>query len=219
MFDVREIEDPTFLKKLNTKELELLALDIRDFLITQISQTGGHLASNLGVVELTIAMHYVFDSPKDKLLFDVGHQAYVHKILTGRAKEFDTLRQLDGLSGYISREESKHDIWESGHSSTSLSAQAGIIAAGENRVITLIGDASISNGIAFEGLNFLGNYQENAPIIILNDNEMSIAENHGGLYDNLKLLRETNGTAELNLFNLNSNSFTSASLFLFLHIQ
>ena len=91
MFDVREIKDPTFLKKLNTKELELLALDIRDFLITQISQTGGHLASNLGVVELTIAMHYVFDSPKDKLLFDVGHQAYVHKILSGRAKEFDTL--------------------------------------------------------------------------------------------------------------------------------
>lgn len=189
MFDVREIKDPTFLKKLNTKELELLALDIRDFLITQISQTGGHLASNLGVVELTIAMHYVFDSPKDKLLFDVGHQAYVHKILTGRAKEFDTLRQLDGLSGYISREESVHDIWESGHSSTTLSAQAGMIAAGENRVITLIGDASISNGIAFEGLNFLGNYQENAPIIILNDNKMGISKSVGALAKELNKMR------------------------------
>src|SRR5574344_714614 len=122
MFDLEKIDDPSFVKKLSKKELKQLALEIREFLIKHISETGGDLASNLGVVEITIALYYVFDPEKDKFIFDVGHQSYVHKILTGRAKEFSTLRQYGGLSGYISREESKYDVWESGHSSTSISA-------------------------------------------------------------------------------------------------
>ena len=124
----------------------------------KISKTGGHLSSNLGVVEITLAMYYVFDPEKDKFLFDVGHQSYVHKILTGRAKDFTTLRKLDGLSGYINKNESKYDIWESGHSSTSISAMSGIILASDadSRVISVIGDSSIMNGVAIEGLNFLG---------------------------------------------------------------
>lgn len=200
MFDVREIKDPTFIKKLNIKELNLLANSIRAFLITQLSSTGGHLASNLGVVELTIAMHYVFDSPQDKLLFDVGHQAYVHKILTGRAKDFVDLRKLDGLSGYICREESVHDVWESGHSSTTLSAQAGFIEAKhQERVIALIGDSAIANGVAFEGLNYLGNHPENAPIIILNDNKMGINKSVGALAHQLNSLRGSKSKRDFKL--------------------
>ena len=195
MFDVTEIKDPSFIKKLNKKELEALAADIREFLIKNISVTGGHLASNLGVVEITIAMHYVFDSPKDKFIFDVGHQAYVHKILTGRASQFDTLRKFNGLSGYISREESEHDIWESGHSSTSISAQAGLIKASndDEKVISLIGDSSIANGIAFEGLNYLGQNQSKAPIIILNDNKMGINRSVGSMTTLLNKIRGSKG--------------------------
>ena len=179
MFDIKEIKDPSFIKKLNIKELEALAFDIREFIIKNVAATGGHLASNLGVVELTIALHYVFDSPTDKFIFDVGHQSYVHKILTGRANEFHTLRKLNGISGYISKDESVHDIWESGHSSTSISAQAGLISAMEatntsGRVISLIGDSSIANGIAFEGLNYLGQYQDKNPIIINNGIDLDI---------------------------------------------
>ena len=194
MFDLYEIKDPSFIKKLNKKELNELANDIRHFLVENISQTGGHLASNLGVVELTIAMHYVFDSPNDMFLFDVGHQSYVHKILTGRAKDFKNLRKLDGMSGFIRRSESPHDIWESGHSSTSISAQAGLIEALEKedkldrRVITLIGDSAISNGVSFEGLNFLGQNQKHNPIVILNDNKMGINKSVGALTKFLNLL-------------------------------
>lgn len=172
MFDLLEIKDPSFIKDLSVKELKILAEEIRQFLIDNISKTGGHLSSNLGVVEITLAMYYVFDPEKDKFLFDVGHQSYVHKILTGRAKEFSTLRQYKGLSGYINKEESKYDIWESGHSSTSISAMAGMLIAEENKdnkIISLIGDSSIVNGVALEGLNFLGSQQDLAPIIILND--------------------------------------------------
>lgn len=198
MFNLLEIKDPTFIKKLNMKELEALAQDIRDFIIENVRVTGGHLASNLGVVEITIAMHYVFDSPNDMFLFDVGHQSYVHKILTGRAKEFATLRQLNGLSGYINKNESEHDIWESGHSSTSISAQAGLISALEHnnqsgRVISLIGDSSIANGIAFEGLNFLGQFQDKNPIIILNDNKMGINRSVGAMNRFLNRLRGSKG--------------------------
>ena len=198
MFNVLDIKDPTFIKQLNMKELEALANDIRKFIIDNVAITGGHLASNLGVVEITIAMHYVFDSPTDMFLFDVGHQSYVHKILTGRAKEFATLRQLNGLSGYISRSESEHDIWESGHSSTSISAQAGLLFAKEHnningRVISLIGDSSIANGIAFEGLNFLGQYQDKNPIIILNDNKMGINRSVGAMNRFLNRLRGSKG--------------------------
>ena len=158
MIDLESIKDPSFVKDLSIKELKELAKEIRMFLIEHISKTGGHLSSNLGVVELTIAMYYVFDPEKDKILFDVGHQSYVHKILTGRAKDFKHLRQLNGMSGYINRKESKYDVWESGHSSTTISAASGMIVAGsdDERVIAFIGDSAIMNGVALEGLNFLG---------------------------------------------------------------
>ena len=198
MFNIEDIKDPSFIKQLNKKELEALAADIREFIIKNVALTGGHLASNLGVVEITLAMHYVFDSPNDKFLFDVGHQAYVHKILTGRAKEFHTLRKLNGISGYVCKEESEHDIWESGHSSTSISAQAGLISAMEHngdsgRIISLIGDSSIANGIAFEGLNYLGQHQDKNPIIILNDNKMGINKSVGAMNRFLNRLRGSKG--------------------------
>ena len=129
MIDIKDIKDPKFLKDLDRKELENLAKDIRAFLIENVSKTGGHLSSNLGVVELTLAMHYVFNSPEDKLIFDVGHQCYTHKILTGRAKDFDKLRKFNGISGFIKKDESIHDIWESGHSSTSISDKTCLLAS------------------------------------------------------------------------------------------
>lgn len=190
VIDLLEIEDPSFIKKLSKKELKELAGQIREFLIDNISKTGGHLSSNLGIVEITIAMYYVFDPEKDKFLFDVGHQSYVHKILTGRAKDFSTLRQFGGLSGYISRQESEYDVWESGHSSTTISAMAGIlISESQHRVVSLIGDSSIMNGVAFEGLNFLGNQNTLAPIIILNDNKMGISKSVGALSQAFSRLR------------------------------
>ena len=181
MFDLENITDPSFVKDLSIKELKILAKEIREFLINNISKTGGHLSSNLGVVELTIALYYVFDPEKDKFLFDVGHQSYVHKILTGRAKEFNTLRQYGGLSGYISRSESKYDIWESGHSSTSISAMAGMLtnAKDDEKILTVIGDSSITNGIAIEGLNYIGEKADKRAIIILNDNKMGISKSVG----------------------------------------
>ena len=177
MIKIEDIKNPSFIKNLNNKELKQLAKDIRTFLIENISKTGGHLSSNLGIVELTIGMFYVFDPENDKFIYDVGHQSYVHKILTGRAKDFKTLRQYNGLSGYINKDESKYDVWESGHSSTSISAAAGMIVANKEnanppRAVVVIGDSSISNGIAFEGLNFLGSLKEENPIIIINDNKM-----------------------------------------------
>lgn len=186
MFKLEDIKDPSFLSDLSDDELDLLAKDIREFLINNISKTGGHLSSNLGVIELTIALHTVFDSPKDKIIFDVGHQSYTHKILTGRAEQFDRLRMHNGLSGFLKRNESVHDVYEAGHSSTSLAAAAGMEFSkkyDENigKVIALIGDGALTGGMAFEALNFLGNYNDHQPIIILNDNEMSISENIGYL--------------------------------------
>lgn len=194
MVDLLEIKDPSFIKNMSIKELKELAVQIREFLVDTISKTGGHLSSNLGVVEITIAMYYVFDPEKDKFLFDVGHQSYVHKILTGRAKDFVNLRQYGGMSGYIRREESKYDVWESGHSSTTISAMAGMLLASENKsnkVISLIGDSSIMNGVAFEGMNFLGSQHRLAPIIILNDNKMGISKSVGALSKALSRLRGT----------------------------
>ncbi|HBH12745.1 MAG TPA: 1-deoxy-D-xylulose-5-phosphate synthase [Clostridiales bacterium] len=187
---VNSIDD---MKKLNTKELEELAEDIRYFLIDTISNTGGHLASNLGVVELTIAIHYVFDSPKDKIIFDVGHQSYVHKILTGRKNQFSTLRQFEGLSGFPKKSESEHDIFETGHSSTSISAALGLVNArdlkGEDfNVISLIGDGALSGGMALEAMNDAGRKKSNL-IVILNDNEMSISKNVGSISTSLSRLR------------------------------
>ncbi len=192
MFDLYSIKDPSFVKKLSYNELKILAEEIRIFLVDNVSKTGGHLASNLGIVEITIALHYVFDSPNDKLLFDVGHQSYVHKILTGRAKEFTTLRQFDGLSGYISRSESVHDCFESGHSSTSISTQLGMLYANnfDRDVISIIGDASIANGVAFEALNYTAELNKK-PIVILNDNKMGISKSVGSLNKRLSEIRGT----------------------------
>ena len=190
MFDLYSIKDPSFVKTLTIQELKVLASEIRNFLVEHVSKTGGHLSSNLGIVEITLAMYYVFDYDKCDFIFDVGHQSYVHKILTGRAKEFDTLRQYGGLSGYISKEESKYDIWESGHSSTSISAACGMMIANKDkRPIVVIGDSSISNGVAFEGLNFLGQYKNMNPIIILNDNKMGISKSVGSLTKSFLKLR------------------------------
>ncbi|MCF7925602.1 MAG: 1-deoxy-D-xylulose-5-phosphate synthase [Candidatus Izimaplasma sp.] len=183
---LEDIKNPTFLKDYTIKECEQISDDIRNFLIDHVSKTGGHLSSNLGAVELTVALHKVFESPKDKIIFDVGHQAYTHKILTGRAKDFDTLRQYQGLSGYLKRDESIHDIFEAGHSSTSIAAAAGMEASKkyhqENyKVVPVIGDGALTAGMAFEALNFLGENIKQNPVVILNDNEMSISQNIGYL--------------------------------------
>lgn len=191
--DLTKITSPSFLKNMNKRELEILARDIRSFLIEKCSITGGHIGPNLGVVELTIALHKAFNSPKDKFLWDVGHQAYVHKILTGRASQFDTLRQFKGLSGFPKRMESEHDEWETGHSSTSLSAAMGMAIARDikkerNYVVPIIGDGALTGGMALEALNHIGHEKTNM-IVILNDNEMSIAPNVGALHNILGRLR------------------------------
>ncbi len=191
-----EIKDPSFVKELNMQQCNELASEIRSFLIESISKTGGHLSSNLGIVELTIALHRVFDSPKDHFIFDVGHQSYVHKILTGRAKDFPTLRQYKGLSGYQKRSESAHDPWEAGHSSTAIAALAGFESAKsfkqeKHRNIAIVGDGSLNSGLSFEALNYLGHCNDVAPIIILNDNEMSISKNVGRMSKLLNNLRSS----------------------------
>lgn len=197
MIKLEEIKDPKFLKDLSIKELEELAKQIREFIIDNISKTGGHLSSNLGVVELTIALHYVFDSPFDKLIFDVGHQTYTHKILTGRAKDFPTLRKFKGMSGFLKTKESVHDVWEAGHSSTSISAAAGFLEAKSSGakigdVVSIIGDGSLQNGLAFSAINYLGARTDQKSIIIINDNNMSISPNVGvlgKLFDKIRLRR------------------------------
>ncbi|PYF03034.1 1-deoxy-D-xylulose-5-phosphate synthase [Ureibacillus chungkukjangi] len=191
--DLTKITSPSFLKNMTNKELESLSREIRSFLIEKCSITGGHIGPNLGVVELTIALHKAFNSPKDKFLWDVGHQAYVHKILTGRADQFDTLRQYKGLSGFPKRLESEHDEWETGHSSTSLSAAMGMAIARDikkesNYVVPIIGDGALTGGMALEALNHIGHEKKNM-IVILNDNEMSIAPNVGALHSILGRLR------------------------------
>lgn len=191
--DLLSIKDPSFLKKLSNKELEELSGEIRQFLIEKLSVTGGHIGPNLGVVELTIALHKCFDSPKDKFLWDVGHQSYVHKILTGRGCQFDTLRQYKGLCGFPKMVESEHDVWETGHSSTSLSAAMGMAIArdlkGEDsHIVPIIGDGALTGGMALEALNHIG-HEKKKLIVILNDNEMSIAPNVGALHSVLGRLR------------------------------
>jgi len=193
--DLNSITSPSFIKNLSHDELLLLSEDIRAFLIEKLSVTGGHIGPNLGVVELTVALHRTFNSPNDKFIWDVGHQAYVHKILTGRANQFDTLRQYKGLCGFPKRIESEHDVWETGHSSTSLSAAMGMAAARDikqesNYVIPIIGDGALTGGMALEALNHIGHEQTDM-IVILNDNEMSIAPNVGALHTILGKLRTT----------------------------
>ncbi len=194
---ITDIKDPKFLKKLNEKELIKLSSDIREFLIDNVSKTGGHLSPNLGVVELTIALHRVFNTPKDKIIFDVSHQSYVHKILTGRASRFDTLRQKDGLSGFQKRSESIYDAYEAGHSSTSLSAALGMALARDMNnekfnVVAVIGDGSIQNGLCYEALNQIGSTQSKV-IIVLNDNDMSISKAAGAFHNHLDRLRISKG--------------------------
>ncbi|WP_296240195.1 1-deoxy-D-xylulose-5-phosphate synthase [uncultured Faecalicoccus sp.] len=192
---IYDIKDPSQIKKLSMKQLDELAQDIRLFLIQTISKTGGHLSSNLGIVETTIAMHYVFSSPKDKMIFDVGHQSYVHKILTGRSTQFGTLRKLNGLSGYQKRSESPHDCWEAGHSSTSLSAALGYAIARDVQnedyeVIAVIGDGALAGGMSLEALNDIG-AQKRKMIIIFNDNAMSISKNRGGVEKRITSIRSS----------------------------
>lgn len=191
--DLKSIKNPSFLKELDIQQLEELSAQIRRFLIETLSRTGGHIGPNLGVVELTIALHKCFDSPRDKIIWDVGHQSYVHKILTGRVCQFDTLRQYKGLCGFPKMSESEHDVWETGHSSTSLSAAMGMAIARDvkkenNFVIPVIGDGALTGGMALEALNHIGHEQKDM-IVVLNDNEMSIAPNVGALHNVLGRLR------------------------------
>lgn len=191
--DIKSIQNPSFLKTLTYTELTNLSQEIRSFLIENVSKTGGHLSSNLGIVELTVALHTVFNSPSDKILFDVGHQSYVHKILTGRANGFDRLRQLNGISGFQNRSESEHDSWEAGHAGTALSAALGMAMARDldqkdHAVIAVVGDGSIPNGVSFEALNHIGATKHKL-IIILNDNNMSISKNVGAISHSIARLR------------------------------
>ena len=188
-------------KKVPMEQMPQLAQEIRDFLIHTLSRTGGHLASNLGAVELTMALHYVFDLPEDKLIWDVGHQAYTHKILTGRQKGFDNLRKLGGMSGFPKREESPCDSFDTGHSSTSISAGLGYVTArdlkGESyHVVSVIGDGALTGGMAFEALNNAAELKKNF-IIVLNDNDMSISPNVGGLSSYLGSLRTAEAYMDL----------------------
>lgn len=199
-----KIESPKDLKPLSISEMKELAEEIRAALLKKLSIHGGHFGPNFGMVEAIIAMHYVFESPKDKLVFDVSHQSYPHKILTGRKEAFLYEDHYDDVTGYTNPEESEHDWFNVGHTSTSISLASGLAKArdlkGENyNVIAIIGDGSLSGGEALEGFDFAGEQKSNF-IIVVNDNNMSIAENHGGLYKNLKKLRESNGNCECNLF-------------------
>ncbi|MEG1505308.1 MAG: 1-deoxy-D-xylulose-5-phosphate synthase N-terminal domain-containing protein, partial [Lachnospiraceae bacterium] len=182
---LEKIQKENDIKNINPKELPILAEEIRSFLIHKISETGGHLASNLGVVELTMAMHLAFDLPKDKMIWDVGHQSYTHKVLTGRKAGFDELRKYGGMSGFPKRKESDCDAFDTGHSSTSISAGLGYVEAreilGEDyEVISVIGDGSLTGGMAYEALNNAAHLSSNF-IIVLNDNNMSISKNVGGM--------------------------------------
>lgn len=201
---IEKITKPSDVKKLKSNELNVLAEEIRTALLKKISRHGGHFGPNFGIVEATIALHYVFDSPKDKIVFDVSHQTYTHKMLTGRKDAFLYEEHYDDVTGFSNPHESEHDHFTIGHTSTAVSLAGGLAKArdlkGESgNVVAVIGDGSLSGGEALEGFDFAAELGGNF-IIVVNDNDMSIAENHGGLYKNLKLLRETNGKAECNLF-------------------
>lgn len=201
---LNQIKSPKDVKKLNATERKELAAEMRQAIINRVSKVGGHLGPNLGTVELTIALHTVFDSPKDKIVFDVSHQCYPHKLLTGRQRGFLTQEGFEEISGYTNPHESEHDMFIVGHTSTSVSLAAGLAKARDMQgqkfnVIALIGDGSLSGGEAFEGLDNAGDFKSNF-IVIINDNEMSIAENHGGLYGNLAELRKNHGQAKSNYF-------------------
>ena len=192
-FMLEKIQQPNDIKKIPEEQLTEVAAEIREFLVETMSKLGGHLASNLGVVELTIALHRVFDLPKDKIIWDVGHQSYTHKILTGRKDAFESLRQEGGLSGFPKRSESSCDVFDTGHSSTSISAGVGYVKARDLKkqdysVISVIGDGALTGGMAYEALNNAAELKTNF-IIVLNDNEMSISKNVGGISTYLSGIR------------------------------
>ena len=199
-----KINTPDDLKKVPVKELDMLADKMRELIIKKVNTTGGHMGPNLGIIEATIALHYVFNSPQDKIVFDVSHQCYPHKILTGRKEGFTNPEMYHKYTGYTAPEESPHDIFKVGHTSTSVSLAEGLAKArdlrgGKENIIALIGDGSLSGGEAYEGLNNAAVLGSNI-IILVNDNDMSIAENQGGLYQNLKDLRDSNGKSDCNFF-------------------
>ena len=201
---LEKINQPADVRSFNKEQLEALAAEMRTALLNKLSKHGGHFGPNFGMVEAIIALHYVFDSPKDKMVYDVSHQSYCHKMLTGRKDAFLYEEKYDDVSGYSNPEESEHDFFNIGHTSTSVSLACGLAKArdlkGEKEnIIAIIGDGSLSGGEALEGLDFAPELKSNM-IIVVNDNDMSIAENHGGMYQNLKLLRDTEGKAEYNLF-------------------
>ena len=201
---LEKINSPADVKQMNMTELKELAGELRAALMNRLSKRGGHFGPNFGMVEAIIALHYVFESPKDKMVFDVSHQTYPHKMLTGRKDAYLYEEHYDDVTGYSCPQESEHDHFTIGHTSTSVSLACGLAKARDLRgesanVIAIIGDGSLSGGEALEGMDFAAELDSNM-IIVVNDNDMSIAENHGGLYSNLKLLRETNGQAECNLF-------------------
>ena len=202
---IEKIHSPADLRKLEVSELKIVADEVRDAVLNRVSRHGGHVGPNLGFTEATVALHYVFDTPTDKLVFDVSHQTYPHKILTGRAHGFLDDADTRAISGYSSPIESpEYDYFEIGHTSTAISLATGLqkgrdVLGGTENIVAIVGDGSLSGGEAFEGLNTAAALGTNI-IIVVNDNEMSIAENHGGLYTNLRLLRETYGQAELNFF-------------------
>ena len=201
---VEKINQPTDVKNLNSEQLHILADEMRQALLQKLSKHGGHFGPNLGMVEATIALHYVFNSPTDKIVYDVSHQSYPHKILTGRKDAFLYEDKYDDVSGYSNPDESDHDFFTIGHTSTSVSLACGLakgrdLKGDSENIIAVIGDGSLSGGEALEGLDFASELNSNL-IIVVNDNDMSIAENHGGLYKNLKQLRDTDGKSERNLF-------------------
>ena len=202
---LEKINGPADVKKLNIGQLNILADEVRHFLIEKLSNYGGHVGPNLGMVEATVALHYVFNSPIDKIVFDVSHQSYAHKILTGRKQAFMDSSHYSDVTGYSEPSESEHDHFVIGHTSTSVSLACGLakgrdLTGGKENIIAVIGDGSLSGGEAFEGLDVAGSELRSNFIVIVNDNQMSIAENHGGLYKNLQLLRDTDGKAENNIF-------------------
>lgn len=201
---IEKINQPTDVKNLNSEQLHVLADEMRQALLQKLSKHGGHFGPNLGMVEATIALHYVFNSPTDKIVYDVSHQSYPHKMLTGRKDAFLYEDKYDDVSGYSNPDESDHDFFTIGHTSTSVSLACGLakgrdLKGDSENIIAVIGDGSLSGGEALEGLDFTSELNSNL-IIVVNDNDMSIAENHGGLYKNLKQLRDTDGKSECNLF-------------------
>lgn len=202
--DLNEIKSPADIRNMSLPELKQLAAEMRAALLEKLSVHGGHVGPNLGMVEAVIAMHYVFDTPADKIVFDVSHQTYPHKMITGRMKAFTDPAHYDDVTGYTNPAESEYDLYSLGHTSSAVALAAGLAKArdlqgGKENVVAVIGDGSLSGGVAFEGLDYGATLGTNF-IVVVNDNQMSIAENHGGIYADLRLLRNSNGTAEPNLF-------------------